>query len=175
MSILSSNKVYLRKLEEGDLPQCLKWVNTPEIFITMGIWGPRTASEQNEWFKSIANSRTDIIFALCCIDSDEHIGNVSLFNIDYRNRNAGLTIIIPDPACQGKGYGEEAIRILCVYAFEYLNLHKVYCKTNNPHAAYLYEKVGFSHEGTLREHAYHYGEYVDKEVYGLLSRDFLRK
>ncbi|RQD82902.1 MAG: N-acetyltransferase, partial [Methanocalculus sp. MSAO_Arc2] len=67
------------------------------------------------------------------------------------------------------------LRILCNYAFNYLNIHKIYCKTDNQYAARLYEKVGFSHEGTLHEHAFHYGKYIDKFVYGLLSRDYLKK
>jgi len=172
MSILTGKKVYLRRLEEEDLPQCLAWVNDPEIFITMGLWGPRTALVQREWFASIANSQTNIVFALCLRKTDEHIGNVSVFDVDYRSRNAGLTIIIPASEHQGKAYGEESIRILCIYSFQYLNLHKLYCKTDNIYAARLYEKLGFTLEGTLREHTYRYGKYVDKFFYGLLSEEF---
>lgn len=174
MNMLRGAKVFLRKLEETDLDQSLAWVNDPEIFITMGLWGPRTAAEQREWFKSIATSRKNLIFALCFTDSSEHIGNVSLFDIDYRSRNAGITIFIPDPSLQGKGYGPEALGLLCVYAFDYLNLHKVYAKTDNPHAAKMYERIGFIQEGHAREHVFRYGAYVDKYSYGLIAREYKR-
>jgi RimJ/RimL family protein N-acetyltransferase len=174
MNMLRGSKVLLRRLDEGDLERCLTWVNDPEIFITMGLWGPRTAVEQREWFKSISCSRTNIIFALCLADSGEHVGNVSLFDIDYRSRNAGLTIIIPDQALQGKGLGSEAIRLLCEYAFDFLNLNKIYCKTDNPSASKLYLRLGFAQEGILREQVFRYGKYVDKYMYGLLANEFKR-
>jgi len=53
----------------------------------------------------------------------------------------------------GKGAGTEAISRLCDYAFERLNLHKVYAYVLaiNPRARRSFEKAGFVVEGTLRE------------------------
>jgi RimJ/RimL family protein N-acetyltransferase len=98
---------------------------------------------------------------------------LSLFDIDLRNSNAGLTIIIPDENEQGKGYGTESVKILCDYAFRFLGLNKVYCKTDNPYASKMYERIGFMHEGTLRKQSYRYGEYVDKLCFGLLRVEFV--
>lgn len=170
--MLQGEMVYLRRLESGDLEKTLQRVNDPEIFITMGLWGPRTKNEQNDWFEAVSRSKTNLVFALCLTDSHEHIGNLSLFDIDMRNRNAGLTIIIPDQKQQGKGYGPESVKLLCDYAFRFLNLEKVYCKTDNPNASKMYERIGFVHEGTLRKHGYRYGKYIDKLNYGLLRSEF---
>jgi RimJ/RimL family protein N-acetyltransferase len=172
MNMLQGSNVFLRKLEHDDLTRCLLWINDPEMFITMGVWGPRSKNEQDSWYKALEGSKTNIVFALCLKEGDSHIGNVSLFDIDYRSRNAGLTVMIPDRAHQGCGYGREAIKILCTFAFEYLNLHKLYCKTDNPYAAKMYEKIGFVKEGILRKHTFRYGKYVDKILYGILAEDF---
>lgn len=170
--MLAGRKIYLRRLEKEDLERSSKWINDPRIFITMGVWGPRNKSEQADWFEGIAKSRTNLIFALCLRETDEHIGNVSLFDVDLRNRNAGMTIFIYDQQFYGKGLGTEAVSILCEYAFNYLNLHKVYCKTNEQAAKRLYERLGFVLEGVQREQAYHNGKYIDKAIYGLLAHDF---
>lgn len=169
MTLLQGKKVKLRPLERSDLNRTLQWINDPDIFIMMGTFGPRTALAQERWYENIAESRTNLIFAVCLQDGGEHIGNASLFDIDFRNGNAGLTIALPDISNQGQGLGREAVFLLCQYGFKYLNLHKVYCKTDNLHATRMYEKLGFVKEGVLRQQAFHLGRYVDKIVYGVIK------
>jgi RimJ/RimL family protein N-acetyltransferase len=73
----------------------------------------------------------------------------------------------------GKGAGTEAISRLCDYAFDQLNLHKVYAYVLaiNPRARRSFEKAGFVLEGTLREDRWTGEEFTD--VY-LLARLFPR-
>lgn len=170
--MLKGKKIFLRRFDECDLEKNLGWINDAEIFVTMGILGPRTKKAQERWYESVFESKTNIVFAICREDDKEYIGNASIFDIDTRNRNAGLTIMLPEQSSRGKGYGTEAVRLLCDYAFEYLNLYKVYCKTDNPVAAKLYRSIGFIQEGVLRGHAYHYGHYIDKLVFGLLKQEY---
>lgn len=172
--MLESRRLYLRRLERTDLERSLKWINTPEIMIMMGSRGPRTAFHQEKWFESVATSQTNIVLALCQKEDHRHIGNLSLFNIDYIDRNAGMTIFIADSELRGKKYGPEATWLLLEYAFDYLNLNKVYAKTDNPGAARMYEKLGFIKEGVLRQQSFQDGEYVDKIAYGILRSEFDR-
>lgn len=173
--MLTGENTYLRRLEKIDLERSLKWINDPSIMVIMGVWGPRTAYHQERWYEEIAVSKTNLVFALCLKESDEHIGNLSLFDIDYINRNAGLTIFIADEGHRGGGVGTEAVRLLVEYAFDYLNLHRVYCRTNNEIAAKLYERIGFVKEGVSRQSSYEFGQYMDKVLYGLLKNDYEKK
>lgn len=170
--MLKGEKIFLRRLEKSDLEKTFRWVNETEIYVTMGIFGPRTTRAQEHWYESIFESKTNLVFAVCRVDDQEHIGNASIFDLDARNRNAGLTIMLPDQENRGKGYGAETVRLMCDYAFDYLNLYKVYCKTDNPVAAKLYKSIGFVQEGVLRDQAYHYGRYIDKLVFGLLKNEY---
>lgn len=170
--MLRGEHVYIRPLEVGDLERSHGWINNSEIFVTMGVFGPRTVDEQRRWYEGLIGNRANLVFALCTVDGEQHVGNVSLFAIDYRNRNAGLTIFIADEAHRSQGYGREAVRLLCKYGFDYLNLHRIYCRTDNPAAARMYEKLGFRKEGVLRQESFHYGEYVDKLLYGVLRSEF---
>lgn len=172
MTLLRGRNVYLRRLEPTDLEQTLQWVNEPEIFVLMGVFGPRTSVAQQRWYEEVSLSQTNLVFAVCLQDGDEHIGNASIFDIDLRNRNAGLTVALPDRAHQGKGLGREAVDLLCCYGFDYLNLHRIYCKTDNVHAGKMYERLGFVCEGVLRQQTFRFGEFVDKVMYGVLQNEF---
>lgn len=172
--MLSGTKTYLRILEETDLDRTLKWINDPDLMILMGVRGPRTAIMQKKWFEELNLDSTKIVFAICLKESNEHIGNASLYSIDPIHRNAGLSIFIFDKAYHHQGYGMDAIILLLEYAFDYLNLHRIYCKTRSDYkeAMNLYRKLGFCEEGILRQHEYNYGMFVDKIFMGLLKTEF---
>ena len=52
----------------------------------------------------------------------------------------------------GKGYGTEALQLLCRFAFEQLRLNRRACLlVFNTGARYVYEKVGFVQEGVRRK------------------------
>jgi len=45
----------------------------------------------------------------------------------------------------------------------------------NPRARHVYEKLGFVHEGTMRDAIRWDGQWVDRHVMGLLDRDWKAK
>jgi RimJ/RimL family protein N-acetyltransferase len=60
-----------------------------------------------------------------------------------------------------KGYGTEAVELMVKYGFEMLNMHRIWLRVfeRNKRAIRTYEKVGFIHEGQLRESDYKEGKY----------------
>lgn len=89
-------------------------------------------------------------------------GLVELIEIDYIHRRAEFQIII-DPAYQGQGLGEKATRMALDYAFQVLNLHKIYLlvDSENSKAIHVYKKIGFECEGVLRQEFFINGRYRD--------------
>ena len=71
----------------------------------------------------------------------------------------------------GQGYGTDAVRTLCRFGFEHVNLHRVTLEVNadNAQAIRAYTKVGFREEGRLREAMFVHGERMDTVVMGLLE------
>lgn len=72
-------------------------------------------------------------------------------------------------------HDDDNVRLLaCGYAFRERRLNKVHegVYAVNPASARVLEKVGFQQEGTLRQHAFVDGEYVDVLYYGLLAEEF---
>jgi len=175
VQLLRGENVYLRRLAQDDLSNTLQWINDEDIMIIMGVRGPRNQKIQEEWFDNMNQQDDNIVFAICLNDGNRHVGNISLFDINYIDSNAGLTIFIGEEEHRRKGYGSESLKLSLRYAFDYLNLHKVHCKTNkdNP-AVKMYEKIGFKQEGILREQSYEFGTYLDKIKLGILNKEFER-
>jgi RimJ/RimL family protein N-acetyltransferase len=169
-SVLQGQCVYLRRLERGDLDRTWEWLHRPDVYERLGVAVPFSHTGQEAWFQGLEQSRDKLVFAVCRTGDNGHIGNVSLDSIDLRHRNARLSVFIASDALRGKGYGSDALRVLVRYAFEYLNLHRLWCKSDadSPDIARFYERAGFLREGTLREHEFHRGAYVDKALWGIV-------
>ena len=54
------------------------------------------------------------------------IGDIELDHIAWRSGEAELRVRIGEPSLRGKGLGTEAVRLMLAYAFERLNLTRVY-------------------------------------------------
>ena len=72
------------------------------------------------------------------------------------------------------GFGTEAMHLLCKVGFEMLNLHRIMLRvlSDNARAIKAYEKVGFVHEGTLREANFKNGKYIDMHVMSILRSEW---
>jgi RimJ/RimL family protein N-acetyltransferase len=167
--MLSDGRVYLRKLEGTDLDRTWEWMQRPDVFLKIGVHVPISKSQQHVWFESVDRAADKVVFAVCLHDGDAHVGNVSLDTIDPRHRNARLSIFIADQTDRGKGLGGSAMRLLARYAFDFLNLEKIWCKTDSDDekVTRFYEKLGFVREGLLRRHEFIDGQYRDKALLAL--------
>ncbi|MCD6307428.1 MAG: GNAT family N-acetyltransferase [Candidatus Latescibacteria bacterium] len=172
--MLSKGDIAIRPLEKGDLPALRQWINDPLIMRRIGIEGIRTEEMQRQWFADLQDDDGRAVWAVCHGEVRSYIGNVSLYDIDRKHGHAGLAVFIGEESNRGKGYGGGAVRLMLECAFRDMGLHRVYCKTEEsfPGALRLYESIGFTREGVLREHERFDGSYVDKVLYGILEDEF---
>jgi RimJ/RimL family protein N-acetyltransferase len=168
--MLSDDLIYLRKLESTDLERTWTWINDPGVYLKIGSQVPVSKSAQMKWFERADQSSDKIIFAICIKEGDVHVGNVSLDSIETRHRTARLSIFLGDAAQRGKSIGSRAIRLLSAYAFNFLNLNKIWCKATagDNKIVHFYENLGFKVEGLMRQHEFIDGRYVDKLIFGLI-------
>ena len=105
-----------------------------------------------EWVKASPGA---INFAARTIADDRLVGGIGLMDINHADGNAQLGLSIYQQDDWGQGYGREMIVLALRYAFNELNLHRVWLTTSafNERALKLYEKLGFRHEGRGREHS----------------------
>jgi RimJ/RimL family protein N-acetyltransferase len=74
---------------------------------------------------------------------------------------------------QGRGYGGEAILWATDWAFAKAGINRVEIRAYefNERARHLYQKLGFTQEGILREAVWHEGRFWDAYIFSLLARE----
>lgn len=172
---LRGRKVSLRPLERGDLQNCVRWVNDPEIRDLIKNNWPVTLREEEQWFEGFSKkNRNDMILAMVTNDG-RHIGNMGLHRIDWRGRVATTGTLIGEKDFWGKGFGTEAKILLLNHAFRSMNLRKICSQAiayNERSIAYS-RKCGYEVEGILKEHVFRRGQYWDIVNLAVFLEDFI--
>ena len=169
---MKARRVSLRALGVEDLDRTLEWVNDPEVTRYTGTVFPISANEHQLWYQEMVRDRTRRMFAIVTSDA-KHIGNIGLKDIDWVARNAEVLVYVGEAEFRGKGYGTEAITALVDFAFQRLNLHRLYAKvfSYNERAMKSFEQCGFQREGLLREHVFRDGSYHGVAILGILREE----
>lgn len=175
---LEGSQLYLRPIElsdaEGNYPD---WLNDPEV-CRYNSHGDilYTREMAQTYIAHVTDTPAYAVFAICLRDNDRHVGNISLQQISAKNRSAELAILIGDPSVYGKGIGYEASILLFDYAFNTLNLHRIYCGTHEENSAmqHLALKLGMRAEGVRRDALFKNGQFADIVEYGILYNDYIK-
>jgi ribosomal-protein-serine acetyltransferase len=100
-------------------------------------------------------------------------GSLRLNFIDEAHRKASVAYLL-DAGHQGRGIITRALRGVLAYAFGPLGFNRVElrCATGNHGSRRIAERLGFVHEGRLRQVEFIDGQPHDHDVFGLLAADF---
>jgi RimJ/RimL family protein N-acetyltransferase len=166
--------VRLRAREMEDVPHAHRWVNNPAVTRNILVRYPSSQEQQRRWFEDRPPAAFAVAAFIIETLSGKAIGDCNLHSYGPEMRQAGLGILIGEEDHWGAGYGTDAMRLLCRFGFEMMNLHRIELDVfdDNPRAIRCYEKVGFQHEGRRREADYRYGRYRDVLMMGLLRSEF---
>ena len=171
--MLQGTQVRLRALEPEDLPDYHRWLNDPEVVRYLKLYAPLSMPDEEAWYQEVRGDSSQMVFAIES-EAGQHIGNLSLMHLNWKDRSAELGIVIGDKGQWGKGYAQDATRTLLAFAFGEMNLNRVYLRVFADHQAAInaYRKCGFVEEGRLREEIYADGRYHDMLVMAILRREF---
>jgi len=123
--------------------------------------------------RQIAEEGTGARLAMEHAGDGGFLGWCGLTRFDPTHRSASLGYVLGE-AAWGRGYATEGAGALLQWGFGTLDLNRVQAEadTRNPASARVLEKLGFVHEGTLREDCVVDGVVSDSWVYGLLRREW---
>ncbi len=171
---LIGQKVYLRPLEREDAPRVTPWFNLPDVRRTLLRHRPINLRSEEEFIDKAYQGEHDVMLGIELRSVEQLVGVTGLHAIDFKDRHAGFGIVVGEPEQWGKGYGTEATALIVGYAFDTLNLNRVWLHVyeDNERGIRAYRKVGFREEGRLRQHAYHDGRYWDTVTMGILREEW---
>lgn len=171
--MLISNTVRLVPLEREHLENTLRWANDLASKPHMLRVLPVCRATHERWYEGVVSDPSKMVFAILHCDDGLHIGNTGLYHIDFLHRRAEFWVLIGDTSRQGRGAGSETTSLMRQWAFDHLNLHRLYLHVGsaNSRARTMYASQGFVEEGVLREHYFIDGCYQDVIVMSQLRNE----
>lgn len=168
------NDYYVRPLRESDLEGPYPyWFEDQDVckYNSHGKYFKNLKYFQD--YINTLNSEKQVVWAICHA-SHKHIGNISIQNISFVNRNAELAIFLGDKEHWHKGVGYTASVKILSHGFYKLNLERIYCGTsaNNDGMINLAKKLGMKEEGRRRSHIYLDNQWHDLIEFGILKQEF---
>ena len=102
-----------------------------------------------------------------------NVGGISWHSRDQKNGTFSFGIVV-DREHRGRGYAEDAVRILLRYGFWERRFQKCNsaCVHTNEASIKLHKKLGFVEEGRRRRQVFFNGEYHDDVLFGLTWEEF---
>ncbi|MGE6541506.1 GNAT family N-acetyltransferase [Bacillus luti] len=172
--MMTGYSVYLRPIKKEDMRNFYKAVQDEELRYMTGTRNTFTMEQLYKHYEQITNDHTRYDFAICLLNSDELLGDLSILEIDQTNQKAGFRIALHNTNYLNKGYGTEATKLALQFTFEELKLNRLQLEvfSHNTRGIKAYEKVGFKKEGILRQSLYLNNQYSDEIIMGMLKKDY---
>lgn len=166
----------IRKLEARDAAPMLAWMRDADVTRHLRADFSSMAEADAAAFVEAAAAQDASSASWHFAIEDEvggYVGTISLKGIDRDAGTAEYAIVTARQA-HGKGLARKASEELLEVAFGELGLNRVYLcvTTDNEPANRLYRRLGFSEEGTWRQHLLIDGRLRDLRWYGLLKDEW---
>jgi RimJ/RimL family protein N-acetyltransferase len=137
---------------------------------------PRSTTAAKEWAKAESLKQPEkgaFRFVIEHLADGKPAGTINTHTLEPENGTFSYGLGI-HPVYRRKGCASEAILLLLNYYFKELRYHKctVGVFSFNKASYELHKKLGFIHEGTLREMEFSNGEYYDHIMFGMTKNEF---
>jgi UDP-4-amino-4,6-dideoxy-N-acetyl-beta-L-altrosamine N-acetyltransferase len=166
-----------RRITINDLEKLRMWRMLPEVTKFLLTDPIITKEEQKRWYESIKDGKKYKCWIINYNEVD--IGFANLVDIDDVNKRADPGLFICEKRFKGIGLPKHIYMNLMKYAFEDLNLHKLYgpiISENAPTVAVCLQ-FGFKIEGYFKDHIFKNGRFwdlvmvaIDKEAWFAIKK-----
>ena len=153
---LSGNLIYLRALEHEDLDFLYQLENDTRFWEISNTIAPYSKVTLRRYLENAHRDIYDVKQLRLCIcnkDNQVLLGFVDLFDFDPKNKRAGIGLVVQEEGNRNKGFGMEAVSLVCNFAFDALGLHQIYANVHedNVPSVRLFEKLGFERTGLKKD------------------------
>lgn len=154
--MLSGTHVILRAPFGEDFTFLFGLRNNLQTQMSLMTW-PRgnTAQRVSDWVENNLNDPQRVFFVIASKQDQHPTGYIQITNIDFVSGVGELGICLHGEA-QGKGYAQEAMKLLEQYVRSIFRIRKITLRVlaSNERAIAFYQKTGFVSVGTYKRHFY---------------------
>ncbi|WNB94002.1 GNAT family protein [Bacillus sp. NEB1478] len=113
-------------------------------------------------------------FGIYLNQSNDLIGQISLFKIERGPAQKGMVGYSLDIEENGKGYMTEALKLIVDFGFEELKLHRIEAEVmpHNAGSIKILEKTGFHKEGISKKNVMINGKWEDHQVLAIINENY---
>ena len=153
--MFKGKKIYLRPPEKSDVTQLLIWENNPETWHLSDTEAPYSIQEMLNYVKqaSAVRANQQVRFMICSLGEKKTLGTIDLFSISFKDKRAGIGILIAERDNREKGYAKEAISLCMEYGLEVLEIDNYFCSVHADNFASikLFESLSFECIGVRKK------------------------
>jgi len=154
-ALIEANRAYLK--------QWLSWLDTTQ-----------TVDDTRHFIRLTRDRAKDNQgFAAAIIYHQAIVGVIGLHGISWSDRKSSIGYWLAEPH-QGKGLITTSCKAVVAHAFDVLALNRVtiLCATHNVRSQAIPQRLGFVHEGRLRQAQWVYDRFVDHEIFSMLRQEW---
>ena len=174
-STLETARLILRGYSPSDIPDLVRLIGSREIAAhTLRIPHPYSEQDAKDFLES-GECNDELRFAITLRTDGSLCGGIGLkMNESHHHAELGYWIGVP---LWGNGYATEAAHRVLQHGFEVLKLNRIFAShfKSNPASGKVLKKIGMRYEGSLRQHICKWGQFIDLELYGMLSSDWANR
>lgn len=173
---LKGKYVELGSLNHEHLPKLQEWRNQPDMMAINRTWQVLSSWHQQWFWEHIIKSDKHLVFGIYHVKDiyeKELIGVCRVSYIDWQARTGEIGIYIGDEDSRSKGFGADALRVMCNFAFAQAGIVRLEAqiRIDNEPSKRLFKRVGFQEEGIRRKAMFRDWEHWDTLVLSLLNTD----
>lgn len=172
---IRGTNIILREQRTEDAKYFAHWFSNPDVMFKCGFTVPTDEEAEKKYITDNYKSEDSIWYTITDLEGNI-AGETGLLRMWPQWHCTDLSIILPDPETQHKGYGSEAIRIMLDMAFKKYDMNRVAIGLVglNTNALSFYRKIGFKQEGIQEQGYYYNGEYSDFIMMRILRQEWER-
>ena len=171
--MISHRDVVLRPIGPDDRERLIRWQSDP---LVMTGWAqPQPIMPSDAMLDDLGGRflRFDTEGHFIIEASGDPVGRIGFQHLDPRHRSVEIMIYIGEIGQMGKGYAGASIQALVRYLIGQRAVHRIELTTLawNERAQRLYERLGFTVEGVLRDFIWFDGRWHDEIQMSLCAND----
>lgn len=168
---IETQRLNLRPLVTSDAEAMFAYTSIPESFLYLRRHPHISVEEDRAFIRDVLEGyrqHREFVWGICPQDMDRPIGTCRLFDLQPAEGRCEVSYLI-HPAYQRCGIASEAVDRLIHYAFEELDVQKVFarCAAGNTGSERVMQKCGMTLEKTLPHCAELHGVWHDFLLYSI--------